>query len=123
MNAVMRTLLLAALVLVIACEDQEDQADQSSTVDAEIKNTEIYEYHTGMGGDEQGASITQQARHYSISEIVRDASTNYEPVYRYKSAPGFVGTEEVKLTLSEYIIGATIELEATEITISITVTN
>ena len=122
MKTVMHRLLLAALVLVIACEDEKQVTDLNA-IEVRITNTETYEYHTGMGGDEQGASITRQAQHYSISEIVRDASTNYEPVYRYKSEPGYVGIEEVILTLSDHSLGTDVQTEQTEITIYISVTD
>lgn len=114
-------LLFTSLVLLVSCDDQ--QSEQSLTVEAEISNTEIYEYNTGMGGDEQGAQIMQHPLNYEISEMIRDASTNFSPIYRYKPTTGFVGTEVVKLQLLDIIMGSTSsETITTDVTIYITVT-
>ena len=76
------------------------------TIKATVKNSEEYEYRTGFGGDEQGASIKVQAGHFEKSEIVRDASTGFEPVYKYKPKSGYVGKDSVELELVEHEIGS-----------------
>ena len=76
------------------------------TIKATVKNSEEYEYRTGFGGDEQGASIKVQAGHFEKSEIVRDASTGFEPVYKYKPKSDYVGKDSVKLELVEHEIGS-----------------
>ena len=75
------------------------------TIKATVKNSEAYEYRTGFGGDEQGASIKVQAGHFEKSEIVRDASTSFEPVYKYKPKGDYVGKDAVELWLVEHEIG------------------
>ena len=76
------------------------------TIKATVKNSEEYEYRTGFGGDEQGASIKVQAGHFEKSEIVRDASTSFEPVYKYKPKGDYVGKDSVELWLVEHKIGS-----------------
>ena len=76
------------------------------TIKASVKNSEEYEYRTGFGGDEQGASIKVQAGHFEKSEIVRDASTGFEPVYKYKPKADYVGKDSVELWLVEHEIGS-----------------
>ncbi len=76
------------------------------TIKATVKNSEEYEYRTGFGGDEQGASIKVQAGHFEKSEIVRDASTGFEPVYKYKPKGDYVGKDSVELWLVEHEIGS-----------------
>ena len=62
------------------------------TVSISLKNTDTYQYPTG-GGDEDGARISTQANHYSISEIRRNAETNWVTVYVYQPTAGFVGSD------------------------------
>lgn len=50
-----------------------------------------------MGGDEDGAAIVSQAHHYAVSEIRRNAQTNWVAVYIYQPALGFVGSDHVEL--------------------------
>lgn len=76
------------------------------TIKATVKNSEAYEYRTGFGGDEQGASIKVQAGHFEKSEIVRDASTSFEPVYKYKPKGDYVGKDAVELWLVDHEIGS-----------------
>ena len=38
--------------------------------------------------------------------MVRDLSTNFEPVYRYQPEPGYVGTDQVEITLIDIEIGS-----------------
>ena len=37
--------------------------------------------------------------------MVRDLSTNFEPVYRYRPESGYVGTDQVEITLVDIEIG------------------
>ena len=76
------------------------------TIKPTVKNSAEYQYRTGFGGDEQGASIKVQAGHFEKSEIVRDASTGFEPVYKYKSKGGYVGKDSVELWLVDHEIGS-----------------
>ena len=76
------------------------------TVQVTLKNSEEYEFSTGMGGDEQGARVSKGPAHAVKSEMVRDLSTNFEPVYRYQPEPGYIGTDQVEITLIDIEIGS-----------------
>ena len=57
--------------------------------------------------DADGASIIVQAKHYEVSDIIRNVDTNWEAVYKYKPRPGFIGTDYVELELSTGSDGTT----------------
>ncbi len=79
------------------------------------------EYNTLIGGDEEGASISIQATHFEISEIVRDSSTNYLAIYRYKPAVDYVGTDSVEIKTSTGSDGASPPTHIEYITINFTI--
>ncbi|KAA3657693.1 MAG: hypothetical protein DWQ10_12770 [Calditrichaeota bacterium] len=114
--------LLQALFvcLFIACESSTEP--EIYDVHATIKTSETYEYHTGISGDEDGASIKTQAKNFEISDIVRNAGTKYEAVYRYKPKAGFVGTDYVELELKTGSDGASPPQNIKSVKISIEVT-
>ena len=76
--------------------DQEETADQNTPI-------EIREFQEG---DEEGVAIVRQADHFEISEMVRNAETNWEAVYRYKAKSGFRGVDFVEIQLSSGSDGA-----------------
>jgi hypothetical protein len=84
--------LAAVTVGIQGCKDP----DSVETVIVYLKNTETFHYRT-VGGDEEGARISTQAAHYTISEIRRDASTDWYAVYVYQSAAGFVGEDHAEV--------------------------
>ena len=100
---------LVALILAVPLLLQMSgcaQSNPSETISVSLKNTQTYEYPT-VGGDEEGARISTQARHYSISEIRRDESTNFVAVYVYRPAPGFVGSDYAEIEILTGSPGAT----------------
>lgn len=62
-----------------------------------LKNTELFIFDLGIYGDEEGARIIRQARHYESSVIIRDASTSYNTVYQYKALVEYYGFDEVEI--------------------------
>ena len=97
-------MLTALAGLLCSCQGIEKTTDDTGMkkVEVMITNLELYEYRTGMSGDEQGARIFRKPIHALTSTIVRDSSTNWEPVYRYQSEPGFTGMDSVVLELIEH---------------------
>jgi hypothetical protein len=82
-----RQLLTAFLLpVLLGC------ADGPRTITVSLKNTETYQYPT-VGGDEDGARIVTQPQHYTISEIRRNAGTDWVAVYVYQPLAGFVGSD------------------------------
>ena len=98
--------ILGFSLFSISCNNTADSNIEEGIQNVSINNTEIYAYRTGISGDEEGASIIIQARHFDISEIVRNAETKWEAIYKYKPTSGFSGTDYVELELSTGSDGA-----------------
>jgi hypothetical protein len=81
-------LFLLLVVVFAACGDK----DSVSVVRVSLLNTETYQQRWVVG-DEEGAAVSTQARHYRISEVRRDSTTNWDAVYFYQPAAGFVGSD------------------------------
>ena len=77
------SLLLIAVSFIAGCQKEKTEIS--------LKNTESY-YCSFSVGDEEGASIKVQAKHYEISELNRDRD---EVVYHYKPKTDFVGKDYV----------------------------
>ena len=99
-------LIMFALISTISCDNTTDPNLSTRYMTASIRSSEAYEYRTGISGDEDGASIKVQAKHFVTSEIARNAATNWEAVYMYKPDPLFSGTDYVELELSTGSDGA-----------------
>ncbi len=94
-SSVLTVLLLLILIsLTIACNDESSSRD----INVEIRSSELYQYPT-VGGDEEGAIIKTQAKYFEISEIRRNAETNYVATYTYKSKADFVGQDFVEIEI------------------------
>ncbi len=102
--------------------NQNSSSDDGKKVTVSIKNSEVYEYDTGIAGDEEGASIEQQASHFEISEINKDSSTQWSAVYKYKPEQGYIGTDNVELKTTQGSDGASPNTDINFITIEIMVT-
>jgi hypothetical protein len=85
---------LPALASVQGCQHR----NSTETVSVSIRNTETYKYPT-VSGDEEGARISTQAKHYSISEIRRNAETGFVATYVYQPASGFVGSDYAEIEI------------------------
>ncbi len=66
------------------------------TIDVLLSPGQIYEFPT-VGGDEESARIVTQARHFAISEVRRDAATNWVAVYVYQPQAGYSGSDGAEL--------------------------
>jgi len=93
-------------VFGVGCIGLTDADFGNEHISVSLNSTELYEYRTGIGGDEEGASILRQANHYEVSEIVRNEETMWEAVYIYKPKTGFSGKDYVELKLSTGSDGA-----------------
>jgi hypothetical protein len=116
--------LIVVIILVVAgsisCEDSSEIIDKDS-MDIQLSKNQSYEYNTLIGGDEEGASISIQAKHFDISEIVRDSTTNYMAIYRYKPAMDYVGTDSVEIKTSTGSDGASPPTHIEYLTINFTI--
>lgn len=116
-----RCLTVTLLLVTVNCNRTTGPNPEEHTVRANISNTEVYVYETGISGDEETATITEQPDHYEISTINRDSKTNWEAVYRYKPESGFQGTDEVRIELKTGSSGANSNPEIQLVRIEITV--
>ena len=88
------TPLLLACGIVLSC-------GKSSPVDVlnvSLSNIDTFEYPT-VGGDEDGARVATQPRHAEVSEIRRDAETNWVATYVYRPVAGYVGSDFAELEI------------------------
>jgi len=83
-----------------ACSDYGQEPTQPvQVIDVQLRNTDTYQY-AGSCGDEEGLRITRQAHHYRVSEIRRDRSTDWDCVYVYQPAAGYVGGDSADVEMS-----------------------
>lgn len=95
-------LTVCTLGLQSSCGDQRVFAEAHQVA---LRSTERYELRT-VGGDEEGATIVAQAKHFSLSEIRRNAETGFAAVYFYQAEAGFVGTDYAELEVNAGSDGA-----------------
>jgi hypothetical protein len=109
--------ILASIIFTfqfISCSDDKSNSEfPSRELTVDLKNSDTYTYPT-VGGDEEGAEIIVQAKHYEISEIVRNSETNYVAVYTYKPKSDYVGPDYAEIQIETGSDGAS---EPTEIEI------
>lgn len=87
-----RLALVALVPLMAGCKD-------SVTVEyvtVSLANEQTYSYPT-VSGDEEGAGITVQANHFRVSEMRRNAETNWVATFVYQPAAGYVGTDRAEI--------------------------
>jgi hypothetical protein len=87
------------LLFVFSCQSATDSNINKRVKRVTLNESEVFEYQTAISGDEELAIITQQPNHYEISEIVRDSTTEWEAIYRYKPESGFQGTDQATIKL------------------------
>ncbi len=84
-----------------SCQNATGPNIQKEIKHVSVTSSEVFNFQTGISGDEELAEIIQQPKNYSISSIVRDSTTNWEAVYRYKPESTFQGTVYVELKLGK----------------------
>ena len=87
---------LAALAILFTASCSNGAAVQ--TIDVALKSGDIFEYPT-VGGDEEGARIVTQAQHFALSEIRRNAQTNWVAIYVYQPRAGFAGSDRAEIAV------------------------
>jgi hypothetical protein len=93
---------LSLLISATACKEKI----AVEYLSVSILNTDRY-LHPTVGGDEEGARISMQATHSSVSEIRRDRETNWVATYVYQPTAGYTGTDDVELEILTGSDGAT----------------
>jgi hypothetical protein len=111
--------MLSILTLTQGCIKDKSIDSTKTTVNASINSNETYQYHVGVFGDEEGASISVQASHFQVSKLERIDYDNYT----YTPTQDFVGTDEVELKAERGSDGESPNDEITIIVIKFTITN
>ena len=95
-------ILLAPILLFLAsgCQTATDPTTEEAIKEVTVSSSEVFEYPTGISGDEETATIEQQPQNHEISTIVRDSTTNWEAVYRYKANGEFQGTDYAEINVA-----------------------
>ena len=81
-------IFFACYILGFGCESQQE-------VFISLDTGELFSFEFNACGDEEGALIIEQAKHYSRSEIIRDSTTNFCPIYYYIPEDGYNGLDYV----------------------------
>lgn len=110
------TLLLCLTVAALACRP----ADDSEVIAVRLQGTQSYQLDL-VGGDEEGARVVEQARHFEVSEIRRDASTNWYARYVYEPAAGFIGEDRVELEVLTGSDGASAPTRRRRVTVLLSI--
>lgn len=118
-----RLVLIASILLFLAtgCQTTTDPATREEVKEVTISSSEVFEYPTGISGDEETATIKQQPQNHEISRIVRDSTTNWEAVYRYKAKSEFRGTDYAEINVATASDGKSPNNNITLIRLAITV--
>ena len=102
--------LACFVALLLGCSQRPD----SETIDVSLAAGELFEHPT-VGGDEESASIVRQAEHSAVSEIRRNAQTNFVAVYVYQPAAGYTGSDRAEIEVSTGSDGASPPTRVTRI--------
>lgn len=116
-RTVITIFIFISLILFTGCKDESD----IDNISVELKSYETYK-HTLVTGDEEGAKIKTQARHFEISEITRNAEDDYAAVYTYKPTANYIGRDYVEIEILMGSDGASQPSEINTIRIIFTVT-
>lgn len=98
--------ILLCIVLFTSCNDDDSPQITQTLIEVSLKPNEPYKFDTKVSGDEAGASVISPPLHSDISEIIRNQSTNFSAVYRYKPALGYSGMDEVEISIFNHSVAA-----------------
>ena len=82
------------------------QSDKLPVVELTVKQHKWVDYKTGMSGDEQGVTFIVYSKHQQNCSILRDKTTGFEAVFRYRSKSDYVGKDSVELEYSDHQPGS-----------------
>ena len=116
---------LVTVLFPFGCKDLGEVLTPATVpvIPVALRNTETYQYPTVAAGDEEGALITKQAQHYRLSEVRRDASTNFVCVYIYQPEAGYTGNDYAELEIHTNKVGISEYAQVSKVAFRFTVTN
>lgn len=111
------------VILICSCSSDDDNSGNDVVeLEVTVSNADKYEYDLGTFGDEEGARIHIQARHFETSVLGRDLNTS-RIIYKYKSTAGYVGTDYVEIYSERGSDGASPNTEISIAKINLTITD
>ena len=105
-----------------SCKKGTSNGPVNQTITETISANQSYQFDLGNFGDEEGASISKQANHFSISSMDREVNTG-KVIYKYTPEANFVGTDEVEIRSARGSNGSSTNNKIILTTIKFTVTN
>lgn len=114
-------MLLCIALSTQSCKKNNTIEPERISINSTIRLNNSYEYELGGFGDEEGATITKQASHFSLSALERLSAGNI--IYNYTPSINFVGTDEIEIRSARGSNGASANNKIILTTIKITVTN
>ena len=96
--------IIGALSFLISCNEDQELTETYDSINVELAKNELYTYGSKSSGDEDGGHVYQQAKHYEISEVVRDSS--FRLVYRYQPEQNYIGKDTVQIVITSGSDGA-----------------
>ncbi|WP_209406416.1 hypothetical protein [Pseudozobellia sp. WGM2] len=113
--------LFLLIGFLISCSNNgNDSNDTIIEQNVTISNIEDYEYDLGSFGDEEGAGIQIQAKHFEVSDLERDI--NGQIIYKYRPISGFIGSDYVELKSGRGSDGASENTDITFVKITLNIT-
>jgi hypothetical protein len=97
MRFAIRVTLVGLLPVVFQTQGCKDPS-AVETIQVSLTNSQPYQYPT-VSGDEDGARISIQPKHFIISEIRRNAETNWVATFVYQPTAGFVGSDYAEIEI------------------------
>ncbi|WP_138429062.1 hypothetical protein [Fodinibius saliphilus] len=115
--------LIAIFLLAssFGCQNSTDPNIEEEIKNVSVSSSEVFEFKTGVSGDEEVVTIEEQPKNYEVSTIVRDSTTNWEAVYQYQSESGFQGSDYAEIKIGTGSDGASPNENITLIKLNITV--
>ncbi len=99
-----RIILFSALALFLSamggCEKEDIKKHSECQGYSHTEKKKVYVYGFHSGGDEEGSSIVQQAKHFKVSEM------KYRSEYTYKPKDNYIGTDSVEIETYRLFIGS-----------------
>ncbi|MCG2589732.1 hypothetical protein [Rhodohalobacter sulfatireducens] len=99
LSAILFLLALSAGCNIFESEDEHTVVKDFDVVNTEIVPGEEYIHNLGALGDEEQATIKEDSRNASISELFYDFNGTAVVKYRYRPKPGFTGEDTVVLEM------------------------
>lgn len=92
------TLLIAGSLFVTSCNKHHKGTHSVQTINATVEENKSYQFDLGTVGPRESAEISQQAQHYSFSEI-SDVNGKGHFVYNYMPAFDYTGSDQVSIAV------------------------